>query len=54
MWRDKATGAKKCPNRYISQHFFCGLFSCKAGTFRNPLEMRRFILPIEFGVSFAS
>jgi hypothetical protein len=36
MWRDKATGAKKCLNRYISQHFFAGCFPAKQGHFVIP------------------
>ena len=36
---DKATGAKKCLKRNISQHFLIQAVSSEAGTFRNPLEL---------------
>jgi hypothetical protein len=44
MWHSKATVTKKCLKRYVPQHFWYRLFYCEAGTFRNPLQMCRFIL----------
>jgi hypothetical protein len=53
MLCDKATGAKKCLKRCGSQHYWCRLFCCEAGTVRNPLQMCRFMLPIECGSTLA-
>jgi hypothetical protein len=44
---------KKCQENTILDTFCYGLFHPEIGTFRNPLQIYPFMLPIELGLRFA-
>ncbi len=44
---------KKCLDNTILGTICYGLFRREIGTFRNPLQIYRFMLPIELGLGFA-